>query len=780
MLKRFLLLFTLSVFWVTGLGFLGNSTKAKDFNYLWPIERSHKLSSFFADHRSFHFHSGIDIRTGGTTGYKIFACEDGYVWRLFVSYWGYGKAVYLKLDDGRFAVYGHLQDFAKKISELVEKEQLKNKRYFLDLYLKKDELRVKKGELIGYSGQTGLGGPHLHFEIRDENENHLNPLTLGFSVQDKSPPVIKYLVIRPLEIGSKVNGSYHHVILPCHFDSRKKVWTLDKTPIIQGKVGLESSVFDKMDDSGFKCGILGIQLFLDDNLIFASRYDSISYDNTQKIELDRDFELRRKKRGEFYKLYVDEGNDLPLYDPSDGKINANSSKPDSHQVKIVAYDANGNLSTLVFELIFDKNPLISSCQMEEGKSGFKIKTEFGDADDWVKKIIFEKSSLGKILWQKFRQVEFDKPESEYTLTCAKNLDAPSLVRIKAQDSFGASSECKYVLLNGKKTKASRGLERKGKTKLNFEYSFSEGSPAFGGGKDNFFVFTLNFSQILKKEPQIVLRSGDSDFAPSSIEQKDPKSYRVVFPFNLKEPKQMTLFANGQDIYTDSVRFEYVIPISIVTKSYGGETKSKDEMAEVKVGPKIVYQDMNLSIKAKKMNSGSKYKVMGEIYSFEPSTVPLNGFAKISLKYTEKDCNPQKLGLYELTEGGWWRFVGQDLDTVNKTVSGKVRYFSTYALLEDTTPPWIKRVYPYNGERIKQRKPEIKAMVGDNLSGIGRDLDIAIKIDGEWMIAEYDPETNVLSARPSFPLSYGKHQFLISVKDRVGNESLVRRNFFVVK
>jgi hypothetical protein len=764
MLRRYLFLFNLSVF------LLAASAKAKNFNYLWPVEKSRSLSSVFADHRSFHFHSGIDIRTGGTTGYKVFACEDGYVYRLSTSYWGYGKVVYLKLDDGRYAVYGHLSNFAKKLSEMVEKEQMEKQRYFTDFFPKKDNLRVKKGELIGYSGQTGLGGPHLHFEIRDENEHPLNPLTLGFSVQDNLSPVMKYLVIRPQEIGSKVNNSSDPLIFPCRYDSRRKFYTLDKTPIIEGEAGLELSVYDKMEDSGFKFGVLRIQLFLDGNLIFASHYDTISYDNTQKIELDRDFELRRKKIGEFYKLYVDEGNDLSLYNPSGGIIDTKSSRPDSHQVKIIAYDANGNSSTLIFNLLFDQSPLISSCGIEEGENNFKIKTEFDDPDDMVEKIIFEKSSLDKIFWQKFRQVEFDKPQNEYTLSWAKNLDEPSLVRIRAQDSFGASSDYKYISIKREKPKTLTGSGEKNKTKLNFEYSF----------RDNFLMFILNFSQILRKEPQILLESGDFNSAPFLLEQTDEKSYRALFPFHLKEPKQITLLVNGQDIYDDSTKFEYVIPISIVTKSYGGEAKSEDGKAQVKVDPGIVYKNMNLSIKKKETTKSSKYKLVSEIYSCEPSTVPLNGFAKIYLKYTEKEPDPQKLGLYELTEGGWWKLIGQDQDTTSKTVSGKVRYFSTYALLEDTKAPLIKKVDPYPGKKTKQRKPKIEAMVRDDLSGIGSDLDVLVTIDGKWMIPEYDPETNVLFTRPTSPLSYGKHELLISVKDRCGNGSEVRRNFFVIK
>ncbi len=326
MISRFLLLFTLSVSCRICFGFGIVFAEAEDLNWLWPVEKSRRLSSLFADHRSFRFHPGIDIRTDGRTGFKVFACEDGYVYRLYTSYWGYGKAVYLKLDHGGYSLYGHLSDFSEKIGELVEAKQLEKRRYFTDFLLEKDELRVKGGELIGYSGQTGSGAPHLHFELRDEENRPVNPLISGFTINDEISPVIRYLAIRPLDIWSRVDGqatarlggSEHPPIFPCRYHREKKVYALDKIPVIEGRIGLELSVFDKMDKSRFVFGILGIRIFLDGNLIFASHYDTVSFDNRQKIELDRDFELRRKSKRQFYKLYLDVGNDLPLYSPSQG------------------------------------------------------------------------------------------------------------------------------------------------------------------------------------------------------------------------------------------------------------------------------------------------------------------------------------------------------------------------------------------------------------------------------------------------------------------------------
>ena len=173
------------------------------------------------------------------------------------------------------------------------------------------------------------------------------------------------------------------------------------------------------------------------------------------------------------------------------------------------------------------------------------------------------------------------------------------------------------------------------------------------------------------------------------------------------------------------------------------------------------------------------KQVGKIYSFEPCTVPFNGWAMISLRYPQGDCNPHKLGLYELMGEKSWRFVDQELDTLNRTVGGKVRYLSIYALFEDTLPPKVSKVSISSGKRIKGGKPRITAVVKDDLSGIGSDQDILIEIDGEWMIPEYDPEKKILSTRSILPLTLGKHLLTIWVKDRAGNETKIEREFFVV-
>ena len=60
---------------------------------IWPTDAGNSYSSNFGEYRDAHFHMGLDIRTKGTVGHKVFAVENGYISRIVTNYSGYGKAI---------------------------------------------------------------------------------------------------------------------------------------------------------------------------------------------------------------------------------------------------------------------------------------------------------------------------------------------------------------------------------------------------------------------------------------------------------------------------------------------------------------------------------------------------------------------------------------------------------------------------------------------------------------------------------------------------------------
>jgi len=151
---------------------------------VWPTDASQLMTSSFGEYREGHIHAGIDIKTWGKEGYRVFAIDRGSIFKVRVSPYGYGKAIYLLLDSGITVVYGHLSHFSEELERLIKIEQLKRGRFSLEKSFHLQELRVEQGDLIGYTGSTGIGAPHLHFEVRDLENRPYNPLFLGYKIKD--------------------------------------------------------------------------------------------------------------------------------------------------------------------------------------------------------------------------------------------------------------------------------------------------------------------------------------------------------------------------------------------------------------------------------------------------------------------------------------------------------------------------------------------------------------------------------------------------------------------
>ena len=178
--------------------------------YIYPVDIFRSITGTFGEPRSNHFHSGMDIRIGGRIGTPIKASRDGYVYRINVSPFGFGKALYLRHPDGQYSVYAHLDGFAAKTERLVHRRQVEGKQAEIQLFLRPEEIPVKKGEIIAYGGNSGSSrGPHLHFEIRDPQERILNPMTyFQDDLADNIAPLIQEVMLVPLDPSAHIQGLY--------------------------------------------------------------------------------------------------------------------------------------------------------------------------------------------------------------------------------------------------------------------------------------------------------------------------------------------------------------------------------------------------------------------------------------------------------------------------------------------------------------------------------------------------------------------------------------------
>ncbi len=165
---------------------------AQSPEFLFPLDTTAVLSGTFGEFRGSHFHAGIDIKTFGKVGLPVRAAADGYVSRIKISPYGYGKAIYLTHENGHTTVYGHLSRFETGLEAYIRRKQYARHSYSIEIFPKRNEFRIKAGDIIAWSGNSGGSyAPHLHFEIRDSRTQEiLDPLSFSLPVVDTLPPVL--------------------------------------------------------------------------------------------------------------------------------------------------------------------------------------------------------------------------------------------------------------------------------------------------------------------------------------------------------------------------------------------------------------------------------------------------------------------------------------------------------------------------------------------------------------------------------------------------------------
>ncbi len=318
--------------------------------YMFPIRPNevNTLAGNMGELRTTHFHAGLDIRTGGRIGLPVYAAAAGYISRVAVKAGGYGKALYITHGNGETTVYAHLSKFNGGIAHHVKGHQYAQRNLYLNKYFGKGEFVVKKGDIIAYSGNSGSsGGPHLHFEIRDKDQQVLNPLKYNFEeIRDTTPPIFKKLAVMPKNINARINGVFDRIT----YQSKKqgKDYILRDTITLFGKVGFEILAFDKLDGSNYKCAISEITFELDSQLVFAQKIDTINFSTQRNILTHYNYPAYVASGKKYHKLYLDDGNQLPFYTTNGSKGILDLKTRGLRKGVITIKDVLGNRASLTF------------------------------------------------------------------------------------------------------------------------------------------------------------------------------------------------------------------------------------------------------------------------------------------------------------------------------------------------------------------------------------------------------------------------------------------------
>jgi len=322
-------------------------------DFLFPIKPGERnyLSGTMGEIRSNHFHGGLDIKTDQREGLPVYAAADGYVSRIKQSTYGYGNIIYITHPNGLITTYAHLSEFGQPLADYMLQQQYAKKSFELELFPEKGMFPVKRGDVIGLSGNTGgSGGPHLHFEIRDAQDRLYNPLKYKFQeVIDTTPPEIFSLGLTPLRINSRINNEFSRTEFRTKQEGSN--YSIADTIYANGLLGLELQTIDKLDGAANKNGTQEVTLFVNGKQVYNHYIDQVPFDLSRQVSQHINYDVYKREGRTFQKAYVDTGNDLPLYNTIGDRQGRISVHPDStYHVKLVARDSYNNSSTLSFVL----------------------------------------------------------------------------------------------------------------------------------------------------------------------------------------------------------------------------------------------------------------------------------------------------------------------------------------------------------------------------------------------------------------------------------------------
>ena len=311
-----------------------------------PLDIPLELAGSFAEIRSNHFHSGMDLRTEQREGLPIYCAADGYVSRIKISPNGYGKAIYVTHPEGYVTVYAHLQKFNHEIDSLLRLQYKLKESYEVDWYLKEGQIPLKRGQQIAWSGNSGgSSGPHLHFEVRDSRTEHcLDPMRFGLPVRDTLAPIFESFSawcgygaseLSPSElpsIGHFVNGRGASDTLPLEIET--------------GKLEVAVSIVDRYITGSGECGVKSLRVFVDGSLFYRMEIRSVNFNTTKAINGFVPLGIYKSKSGQWYRC------SSPKQTPLKEEVNmwaipVEISDSLIHSIRFETEDWKGNVATAV-------------------------------------------------------------------------------------------------------------------------------------------------------------------------------------------------------------------------------------------------------------------------------------------------------------------------------------------------------------------------------------------------------------------------------------------------
>lgn len=708
-------------------------------DYIWPTEAERNISSVFAEYRSTHFHGGIDVSTGRKQGFKVFAARNGYVARIIVSPTGYGKMLWLRHADGYYSTYAHLQKFNSELDAFVEQEQLRLQRYPLYVECSPRDFPVRKGELIAYTGDTGTGSEHLHFEIRDPKKDFINPLLCKqLSFTDNFPPRIRAIGVTPVGPNSYVDGSPSARVIDFS-PPREGTVTLAEPLYASGVFGFIMDTRDRIDGSRFNSGIYTNTLYLDDSLIYSVQFDRAPSADGHQVGLYYDFGLMSDEGGRLARLFVDTPNKLPFYEPrtdNAGLIDTRKFSPGAHSFKIVSRDFWNNSTQISGTIIFSKPFTVKILSADNalevtpvGQNTIATIELFGKT--------FTRKKKSRDDWTKLKL-----PASGIKVDLKNISSRYGVLKIVARDAYGMPSTPEFYYPKKPTAHETR-----------FELAHET--------ETDFVRVTVKTNGAITARPSASVLEG-TNTQKLTFDAIDYNHYEARFvPNKLYRGKRSVVAECEVNGRLSTLQDEFtILPISPHESS---PIAFDGGALQLEIDSRSFFRPFFLEIQ--------RHNGTTPGYSLLPRHVVLN--EGIGVKIRVPDRTKQD-ALYFRSRRSQWRMLGTERQ--GEFLVGRLEStLGEVTSLNDATQPSITRLaLPTRATRLPHT---VSFRVTDNLSGVEY-KGLKLYIDEKFVIPEIDGEHRRVTGRLVEPLRRGSHTIRILLQDRVGNTTELNRQFTV--
>jgi hypothetical protein len=693
----------------------------------------------------------------------VLAITDGEIYRIKIQKRGYGRAVYLRHTDGGVSVYAHLDRYSSELGLEQEYQQTVTKtgsRYPGDIFLE-PPVRVQKGTVIAYSGETGAGLPHLHLEMRRDENTPVNPFSTGLQDSlDPEPPRFQAIYMYPLGPDSAIDGELETHEL--RLKQQDLYFIPAHTPVVRGDFQVSVSVYDPALRPYHRVPHR-LTFSVDGREFTTIEFNEFSYGEQDAFGLLYD---QGKPGSAYYELPILMTRPVDIPAPfvrAPAKFSGNTLGPGAHTLQIEAADANGNTSMAMIQFIVNQPPNLQVQNVSTDGTDLIVETRITDLD-------WKTSSPAGLAAEVEYSIDEGKTFIPFPMStldlAASSTDATSIICRSPLVSIGSNR----ALI---KARGFDGIEYSNYTilsVLNPMAASIEPAKKPPAGRLTLIPFG-NAIQAQFDSDQLIPYpvQAASGGATVQLQSWNLTSYRAV----LAAPRIQGAFSMAiGDQSPASIQVNFV-------RSSDGVTL-RGENYELQIDRNALYADAFLWPKQVPAYQTRYLSFAGPILELGPRGLPLRKRGSLAFRYSSSITEPQKLSVYLWSRSNQrWESLPSIVDTASRTVRTNIRYIDLFALIFDNVPPAITNIFPKRNSVTRNEMPKLAAQIRDT----GMDVDdekITFFVDNKSYAAEYDPDRNLATLQIEEPLAKGTHSFYVVAYDWGGNRTESKKVFWKVK